>query len=471
MSRDEWKNNFSEWFNEIIVDAEIMDVRYPVKGLYVWFPYGFKVREYVLKLLRRYHDETGHRETLFPLLIPEQEFSKEAIHVKGFEDEVYWVTHGGLEELQVKLALRPTSETAIYPMFAVWVRAHTDMPLKIYQIVNTFRYETKHTRPMLRLREITTFKEAHTAHASYEDAEKQIKEAVSIYKKFFDTLGVPYIVSRRPDWDKFPGADYTLAFDTIFPDGKTLQIATVHNLGQTFAKTFEILFENIKGEQEYAYQTCYGISDRAIASFLVTHGDDRGLCLMPEVAPIQCVIVPIIFKDTEQEVKKEASKLKDELGEIRTHIDDRNLRPGKKYFDWEIKGVPLRIEFGPRDLKEGKVTVVRRDTMEKQTIVRRNLKEQIRTILEDINKDLRDRARKEFEKNIHKASSSEEVTKILSGKGGIVKAGWCGTEACGKELEESTGVDILGIVEETEEDSCVGCGETAKMSILLAKTY
>ncbi|MFQ5975285.1 MAG: proline--tRNA ligase [Candidatus Hydrothermarchaeales archaeon] len=465
------KKNFSEWFNEIIVDAEIMDVRYPVKGLYVWFPYGFKIRDHVLGLLRRYLDETSHKETLFPLLIPEQEFFKESIHVKGFEDEVYWVTHGGLEELQVKLALRPTSETAIYPMFAVWIRAHTDMPLKIYQIVNTFRYETKHTRPMLRLREITTFKEAHTAHSSYEDAEKQIQEAVSIYKKFFDTMGVPYIISRRPEWDKFPGADYTLAFDTIFPDGKTLQIATVHNLGQTFAKTFEILFENINGEQEYAYQTCYGISDRAIASFLVTHGDDRGLCLIPEIAPIQCVIVPIIFKETEKEVKKETFKIKEELGEIRTHIDYRDLRPGKKYYDWEIKGVPLRIEFGPNDLKEGSVTVVRRDIMEKQKIPRKNLKEQIKTILEDMNKDLREKARKKFEKNIRMASSSEEVTKIVSEKGGIVKAGWCGDKACGIELEENTGVDILGIVEDMEEDTCVGCEKAAKMGILLAKTY
>ncbi len=471
MARDTWKNNFSEWFNQIIVDAEILDVRYPVKGLYVWFPYGFRIRKHILKRLRSYLDETGHKESLFPLLIPEQELSKEAIHVKGFEDEVYWVTHGGLTELEVKLALRPTSETAIYPMFAVWIRAHTDMPLKIYQIVNTFRYETKHTRPLIRLREITTFKEAHTAHATYKDAEKQIEEAISIYKKFFDTLGVPYIVSRRPDWDKFPGADYTIAFDTIFPDGKTLQIGTVHNLGQTFAKTFEILFENIKGEQEYAYQTCYGISDRAIASALAIHGDDQGLCLMPEIAPIQCVIIPIIFKDSEKEVKKEASKVKEELGELRTHIDDRNLRPGKKYYDWEIKGVPLRIELGPRDIKDGKVTVVRRDTNEKQTIPRENLKERISSILEEINKSLRERAREEFEKDIHKASTSEEVSKIISEKGGVVKADWCGLQACGLELEESTGVDILGIIEETPGKTCLGCGENANKSILLAKTY
>lgn len=471
MAREKWKNEFGEWFNDIIVTAEIMDVRYPIKGLYVWFPYGFQVRRYVLDLLRRYHDETGHREALFPLLIPEQEFSKEAIHVKGFEDEVYWVTHGGTEELNVKLALRPTSETAIYPMFAVWIRAHTDMPLKVYQVVNTFRYETKHTRPLLRLREITTFKEAHTAHASYEDAERQVKEGISIYKKFFDTLGIPHIVSRRPDWDKFPGADYTMAFDTIFPDGKTLQIGTVHNLGQTFAKTFDILFENERGEQEYAYQTCYGISDRVIASLLVIHGDDRGLCLMPEVAPIQCVIVPIIFKESSTEVKKEALKLKEELRGFRVHIDDRDLRPGKKYYDWEIKGVPLRIEIGPKDLKAGEVTVVRRDTMKKRVIPRENIETQIREILEDVSKNLRERASKEFDKSIHEALSLEDVNEILSKDGGIVEVGWCGIEACGKDIEERSGVDILGILEEAREDLCIGCEKEGKLTILLAKTY
>jgi len=200
MTRERWRDNFSEWYNEVIERAQILDVRYPVKGLYVWFPYGFQVRRYVLEVIRRLLDEKCHQETLFPLLIPEDEFAKEAQHIKGFEDEVYWVTHGGLEPLNVKLALRPTSETAIYPMFKVWIRSHSDMPLKVYQVVNTFRYETKHTRPLIRLREITTFKEAHTAHASWEDAEAQVREAVGVYRAFFDALGIPYTVSRRPNW-------------------------------------------------------------------------------------------------------------------------------------------------------------------------------------------------------------------------------------------------------------------------------
>ena len=469
--REKWKNNFSEWYNEILEKAEILDIRYPVKGLYVWFPYGFKLRKHVLDVIRNILEEKNHREALFPLLIPEQEFSKEAKHIKGFEDEVYWVTHGGLEPLNVKLALRPTSETAIYPMFAVWIRSHSDLPLKVYQIVNTFRYETKHTRPLIRLREITTFKEAHTAHASHEDAERQINEAVEIYKKFFDALGVPYSISRRPDWDKFPGAEYTIAFDTIFPDSRTLQIATVHNLGQNFAKTFNVQFENRQGEQEYAYQTCYGISDRVIASLLVIHGDDKGLCLMPEVAPLQIVIVPIWFKDSEKDVDSEVEKLKEELKDFRVHIDDRDIRPGSKYYDWEIKGVPLRIEVGPKDIEQEKITVVRRDACKKQQIPRRNAGDKIAEILKGISEDLRKRAWEEFNRRMHSANSLKEAKEIISKNGGIVKVRWCGEEACAKEIENEANADILGIVDEGVKGQCMRCEKKAKSVLQLGKAY
>ncbi|MHA1300796.1 MAG: aminoacyl--tRNA ligase-related protein, partial [Candidatus Helarchaeota archaeon] len=279
IEKGKWKKNFSEWFNEIISETEILDYRYPLKGCGVWRPYGFKIRKNVLRIIRDLLDETGHDETLFPLLIPDYIFAKEAIHVKGFEEEVYWVTHGGLKELDVKLALRPTSETAIYPMFALWIRSHADFPVKVYQAVSTFRYETKATRPLIRVREITTFKEAHTAHATWEDAEKQVEEGKMVYSKFFQKLGIPYIINKRPEWDKFPGAVYTLAFDTLTMDRKSLQIGTVHNLGQTFAKTFNIEYETEDGGRDYAYQTCYGISERTIAALIAVHGDDRGLKL------------------------------------------------------------------------------------------------------------------------------------------------------------------------------------------------
>ena len=217
------KQDFSGWFNDILWRAEIMDVRYPVKGLYVWYPYGFAIRKFVYNRLRELLDR-DHQETLFPLLIPEQEFMKEAEHIKGFEDEVYWVTHGGTTPLDVKLALRPTSETAIYPMYALWLRSHADLPMKYYQIVNTFRYETKQTRPLIRLREITSFMESHTVHATWDEAEAQVEYELGLTKEFYDGLCIPITISKRPDWDKFPGADYTIAVDAIMPGGKTLQM-------------------------------------------------------------------------------------------------------------------------------------------------------------------------------------------------------------------------------------------------------
>ena len=242
------KQDFSGWFNDILWRAEIMDVRYPVKGLYVWYPYGFAIRKFVYNRLRDLLDR-DHQETLFPLLIPEQEFMKEAEHIKGFEDEVYWVTHGGTTPLDVKLALRPTSETAIYPMYALWLRSHADLPMKYYQIVNTFRYETKQTRPLIRLREITSFMESHTVHATWDEAEAQVEYELGLTKEFYDGLCIPITISKRPDWDKFPGADYTIAVDAIMPDGKTLQIGTVHHLGTHFSKTF---CDQLRGQERGA---------------------------------------------------------------------------------------------------------------------------------------------------------------------------------------------------------------------------
>ncbi|ADG14072.1 prolyl-tRNA synthetase [Methanocaldococcus infernus ME] len=449
---------FSEWYSEILERAEIYDVRYPIKGCGVYLPYGFKIRKYTFEILSKLLDESGHEQVLFPLLIPETLLAKEGEHIKGFEDEVYWVTHGGKTPLDVKLALRPTSETAIYYMLKLWVKVHTDLPIKLYQIVNTFRYETKHTRPLIRLREIMTFKEAHTAHATKEEAEKQVKEAIGIYKKFFDTLGIPYLIIKRPEWDKFPGADYTIAFDTIFPDGRAIQIGTVHNLGQHFSKTFEIEFETPTGDKDYAYQTCYGISDRAIASIIAIHGDEKGLKLPPVVAPIQVVIIPLIFKGKEEMVINKAKEVAERLKEYRVHIDDRDIRPGKKYYDWEIKGVPLRIDIGPRDIEEGKITLVRRDTGEKIVIEESELEEKVRETLEDISKRLKESAKERFKKFIT-ICDVEEAKEMLEKKRGIILVPY-DNSIYKEELEEKVDAKVLG---ETEYEG--------KKYIAIAKTY
>ncbi len=467
--------NFSEWFHNILETADIIDSRYPIKGMSVWRPYGFQIRKHFYNYLTELLDEE-HDETLFPLLIPETELAKEGIHVKGFEDEVYWITHGGQKELNEKLALRPTSETAIYPMFALWIRSHIDLPIKVYQKVNTFRYETKHTRPLIRVREITSFVEAHTVHSSSKEADAQVQTGINIYKDIFDKLAVPYLISDRPVWDKFPGADYTMAFDTIFPDGKTLQIATVHNLGQTFAKTFDIKFENKEGQHEYAYQTCYGLSDRVIASLIAIHGDKKGLVLPPTVAPTQVVIVPILFKKGRDEVLSKCSEIKNSLEDlnIRVSIDDRDMRPGKKFFDIEQKGSPLRIELGPRDLENNKVVIVRRDNGEKSELnIDDNLSINIKNLLSKIHDDLYNKAWQNFNSSIQLVEEKENL-KSTCEDGKISKFYWCGDSDCGKSIEEESDMDVLGICEDLDDNTnkvCIHCGKKAKHIASIAKTY
>jgi prolyl-tRNA synthetase len=475
VKREQWRANFSEWFSDVVQRAEIMETRYPVKGLYVWMPHGLKLRNHVISILKRLLEETGHREVLFPLLIPENLFSKEAEHIRGFGGQVYWVTHGGHEKLDVRLALRPTSETSMYPMFALWIQSHADLPLKVYQVVNVFRYETKMTKPLIRLREVTTFKEAHTAHATAEEADRQVEDAIGIYKHFFDELCIPYVITKRPSWDTFAGATYSIAFDTLAPDGRTLQIGTVHNLGQNFSKVYDVSYEKIDGSYEHVYQTCYGISERAIAAVVMVHGDDVGLCFPPSVAPLQVIIVPIPYKDMKEQVETVAEEVMKKLeGEgLRVKADFRNLRPGNKYYYWERRGVPLRIEIGPTDVKENLVTVVRRDTGERTTIPRENLVKRAEELLDLISKNLKERAWEYFRNHVRVVSSIEEAGKVV-GEGGIARLPWCGREECGKEVEEKTGSSVLGEeigVSSPQESACPSCSGNAKNWLLVARTY
>ncbi len=474
--RKTWKEKFSEWFRKVISEAGIVDYRYPIKGCGVWLPYGFKLRRNVLNIIRRLLDERGHEEALFPLLIPEDLFAKESAHIKGFEEEAYWVTHGGSTKLNVKMALRPTSETVITPMVKLWVRSHADLPIKIYQIVNIFRYETKATKPLIRVREVTTFKEAHTFHASHDDALKQVHEAIEIYKRFFDELCIPYVISQRPEWDRFAGALSSYAFDTMFPDGRTLQIGTVHDLGQKFARAFDVKFEDIAGNREYVWQTSYGISERVIAAMLTLHGDDRGLILPPNVAPIQVIVIPIPYKGKEELVNDACRKIVDRLrGErIRVKLDDRpDLTPGSKFYEWEMRGVPLRIEVGPRDVEEKEVTFVSRDNFEKLVCKEGEVVEKTKFLLTEIQKRLRERAWDWLNAHIFKAESLEKAKELIDSGLGIVHVPWCGERECGLEIERAVKARVLGVpsAEERVTGSCVVCGREGKFLVRLARAY
>lgn len=471
---------FPRWFDWVLREAEIYDYgRYPVKGMGVWLPYGFKLRRYVLDILRNLLDSSGHEEILLPLLVPEPILAKESEHVRGFEDEVYWVTHGGLDPLDVKLALRPTSETPLSYMESYWIKSYKQLPKKYYQVVSIFRYETKATRPMLRVREVTTFKEAHTLHESFEDSERQIKEAIKIYKQFFDELGIPYLISKRPEWDKFAGAIYTIAFDTLLPDGRALQIGTVHNLGQNFTKAFEVRIQKRNQEIDYAWQTSYGISERAVASLISVHGDAKGLVLPFKVAPIQVVVVPIPAGDESirDKVMKEASNLQKILKKygIRAYADLRDdVTPGEKFNIWELKGVPLRIDIGPKELREDLLTVFRRDLRTKKKVPKQVVVKEVIELGKEIDDGLRKRARERFQRRVLRTSNLEEAKKRIE-EGGIVEIPWCGRRECADKLSEILNADALGTplgIQETSSNlKCPICGGKAFTYLRFARKY
>jgi prolyl-tRNA synthetase len=476
ISREKWSKHFGKWFRKVLIEGEILDYRYPIKGLAVWLPYGFKVRESVFKVIRNQLDSTGHNEALFPLLIPEKSLQKEAEHVEGFEAQVFWVTQGGQKHLKQKLALRPTSETVIGPMEHLWIRSYADLPLKLYQIVTVFRFETKATRPILRMREFD-FKEAHTAHATEEEAEAEVREEIDNYKKIFDEICVAYRISRRPEWDKFAGAKYTTAFDMICPDGRTLQIGTVHHLGQHFSKAFDVSFETQGGGRQHVWQTCAGISGRGIASVLIMHGDDHGVVLPPKIAPTQIVIIPIPYKGKTEVVNKECTDAAEELRNkgYRVQVDLReNITPGSKYFDWELKGVPIRIEIGPRDMEKGEATVVRRDTLQKQTCKRKELPQFLSKLAEKMTEDLKQKAWQWTEQHVHHAERLEETKALLAKHAGVVEVPWCGKTTCGHKLEDITNARVLGIPEDTDEKvkgKCIVCGEKTETIVRTAIAY
>ncbi len=458
--------DFSEWYNEIVEKANLTDKRYPIKGMNVWTPYGWKIMQAIDGHIRQAFDGTNHQEVYFPLLIPEDQFAKEKEHIKGFDTEVFWVTHAGLNPLDVKLLLRPTSETAMYPIFSLWVRSHADLPLKTYQIVNTFRYETKQTRAFIRVREIHFF-ESHTCHADFQDAERQVKEDFEILSVLARKWCLPFKLLKRTDWDKFPGASYTVGIDTLLPSGRSLQLGSIHQYMENFSKPYDIKYEDEKGEHKYVHQTTFGMSERLVGAVVAVHGDDKGLVLPPDIATNQVVVVPVLAKGETKKVSKEAKDLYEELkaGGIRVHIDERDVRPGVKYYDWELKGVPLRLELGKRDIEKAKVTFVRRDTGEKSLRDRKHVVKEARDMLALIAKDMLARATKEMENGIVTVKSLDNLPEKM------IRAGWCGDEACGHDIETKSRRDILGVPVdgETYSGQCVICGKATKTPIYLAR--
>ncbi len=462
--------DFNEWYNEIVELADLCDKRYPIKGMNVWRPYGWKLMAHVDQLIRDEMIRTNHQEVNFPLLIPESSFKKEEEHIEGFGSEVYWISHAGLNKLEERWLLRPTSETAMYPIFSIWIRSHADLPLKTFQIVNTFRYETKQTRAFIRVREIHFF-EAHTCHVDFNDAEKQIQEDKDIANRLFEKLSLPYILSKRPEWDKFAGAFYTISIDVLMPSFRTLQLGSIHQYKDNFSKPYEISYEDEDGKHNYCHQTTYGMSERILGALVGIHGDNKGLVMPPEVAPVQVVLVPIIFKGEEKLVLEECDGLNIKLSKecIKSHVDKRDITPGNKFYDWELKGVPLRVEIGPKDIKNNQVVLVRRDTAEKQSISNDCAVNIIKEELNKISKNLYETANKLLHENINRVNTIDEAKNLK----GIVELPWCGIKDCALEIENILDGNTLGepIEDHKCNNTCPVCGKPGTTWMRYAKSY
>ncbi len=467
------EENFSRWFDEVLFKAEILDERYPVKGMYVWLPFGYELMENVMSIMERLMRETGHKRVYFPGVVPERVLGREFRFIKGFEDSIYWITRLGRQNIEEKLALRPTSEAIMYEVLNRWITSYKDLPLRIYQIVPVYRYETKATRPMLRVREIAFFKEGHTFHATYEDAVKQVELGVKIYRKFYDELLIPYVVVKTTPWDTFPGAKYNYDILTIMPDGKALELGSVINFGDLFAKAYGLEYMDENGERRHVNTTSFGISERSLAALISIHGDNRGLKLPPKLAPIQIVIVPIISKGYEEKIMEYCKEISGMLSkEFRVFLDDSEDRPGYKFYKWEMKGVPIRVEIGRKEYEEGTLTIFRRDTMERIKIPSDDAIASLNSTMKDIEDNMRSQAKKYFSERTVHATSIEEIKENVGDK--MVSFAWCGLDECGHEVEEEVGYGILGYEENAlagSGEKCVICGREAKHKAWIGRSY
>lgn len=460
--------DFPQWYTDVVLKTKLVDYG-PVKGTMVIRPYGYAIWENIQSEMNTRFKKRGVENAYFPLLIPMSYFTKEAEHVEGFAPEVAVVTHAGGEELTEPLAIRPTSETIIGTMMAKWVQSYRDLPLKVNQWCNVMRWE-KTTRPFLRTSEFL-WQEGHTAHATAEEAEAETFAMLDIYKEFAENcLAIPVLTGRKTEKEKFAGAVATYTMEAMMHDGKSLQAGTSHYLGQNFATAFDIKYLGNEGVLQTAYTTSWGVSTRLIGAIIMTHGDERGLVLPPVVAPIQCVIVPIAARKGGVIEKCEELKEKLTAAGIRVTLDATDNSPGWKFNEWEMKGVPVRIELGPRDIEAGKMLCARRDTLEKTELSLDNAVEGIQALLDSVQKGLLEKARKRRDERIVYA---DDIDGILAGveSGNFVKAGWCGDRACEDAIKEKTGATARVYAEGEVKEVCACCGKKSAHVIVYARAY
>ena len=462
-------DDFPQWYTDVILKTDMVDYSI-VKGCMVIKPYGYGVWELIQNEMDRRFKETGHVNAYFPLLIPESLLKKEAEHVEGFAPEVAWVTHGGDEELTERLCIRPTSETIICSMYSKWIQSYRDLPLLINQWANVVRWE-KNTRPFLRTSEFL-WQEGHTAHATFEEAEAETQRMLEVYREFAqNVLAIPVICGRKSEKEKFAGAQATYTIEAMMQDGKALQMGTSHNLSDHFAKAYDIKYLSKDGKLEHCFTTSWGTSTRMIGGLIMVHGDDRGLVLPPRVAPIQLVILPIAMHKAGVIEKADEIYAQLKSAGIRVKVDDSDQTAGWKFNQWEMKGVPVRLEVGPKDIENKQVVLVRRDTHDKYIVPMETLTDTVKKLLDDIHESLYNRALAFREAKTVDATTFEELKNGVNG--GFVRAMWCGDRECEDAIKEKTGATTRCMPFEQKHlsDVCVHCGKPAKAMTYFAKSY
>jgi len=466
--------NFSEWYTQVVIKTELADYA-PVKGLIVLRPDGYSIWESIKESLDKKLKETGHRNGFLPVLIPESLLAKEKEHFEGFNPEVFWVTHSGTSEIGDRLALRPTSETLAYSLFSKWIRSWRDLPLKINFWNSALRAEIKGTKPFLRTSEFL-WQEGHTVHATKDEAEKEVADILELYKKTIEEeLAVPVVTGKKSEKDKFVGAVYTNTLESLMPDGKALQMGTSHFLGQNFSKPFDVKYLDENNSETFAWQTSWGVSWRLIGGMIMTHGDDKGLVLPPKVAPIQVVIIPIYYsKEDKENVLQKACQIKDSLSnnDIRVHLDDREqMTPGFKFNDWEMKGIPIRIEIGPKDIAKNQIVLARRHNQTKISLDIDGFTEKTLSELKNIQKEMFDAAKKILDERVVRVSEYQQFKKELE-NGKMIDCSWCGNQTCEDKIKEETGADLRVIPSDnTKAETCIYCKNSGTTNVLFARGY
>jgi len=466
--------SFDEWYTQVILKAEIADYT-PVSGCLAFRPSGYAIWENIQRATDAEFKKIGIQNTYFPLFIPERLLRKEAEHVEGFSPEVAWVTQAGDSPLDERLAVRPTSETVMYEVVSRWIRSWRDLPLRLNQWNNVVRWEFRHPTPFLRSREFL-WNEGHTIFATKKEADDERDQILGIYKMITEEyLALPGYIGRKTDSEKFPGAEATYSLEHLLPDGKAIQGPDFHSDGQGFSKAFDIVYVDQDGEKQFAWQNTWAITTREIGVMLAVHGDDKGAIVPPRLALIQVVVVPIVNDEDKAVVLEEAAKIARQLKkEWRTEFDDRdNLTPGRKFNEWELKGVPLRIEVGPRDLRSRQAVLVRRDTGTKKAVPLIGLGKEVRAELDSIQKNLLERARAFLASHTFEANSLRHLKEKITDKGGIVRVAWCGKRACEDRMKEEGGGKIVNVSLESALPlgDCIVCGESGAMSANYAKSY